>query len=101
MLEMHLENLVLRFHMPYITLTSFIILVNVYLFNLYRFAKNGSHTSRRPWSRRQLGFSPADLGGFSHWRLTLASVAGLFLELLLIRWICSEIHVLPISRISY
>jgi hypothetical protein len=68
---MHLENLVLRFHMPYITLTSFIILVNVYLFNLYRFAKNGSHTSRRPWSPRQLGFSPADLGGFSHWQLTL------------------------------
>jgi hypothetical protein len=38
-------------------------------------------------------FSPQSIGGFSYWQLALISVAGLFLELLMIRWISSEIRV--------
>jgi spermidine synthase len=38
-------------------------------------------------------FSAADLGGFSYGRLVLVSVLGLFLELLMIRWISSEIRI--------
>ena len=38
-------------------------------------------------------FSPQDLGGFSHGKLALVSVLGLFLELLMIRWISSEIQI--------
>ena len=90
---MHLEDLVLRLHLPYITLAGFIVLVNVYLFYLYHFADGGTRPSPRWWRPKQLEFSPGDLGGFSYWQLGLASIAGLFLELLLIRWISSEIHV--------
>ena len=36
--------------------------------------------------------SPESLGGFSHTQLAIASVLGLFLELLMIRWISSEIR---------
>ena len=38
-------------------------------------------------------FSPKQLGGFSYWRLSLVSVLGLFLELLMIRWVSSELSV--------
>jgi spermidine synthase len=38
-------------------------------------------------------FSPQSIGGFSYRQLALISVAGLFLELLMIRWISSEIRV--------
>jgi spermidine synthase len=90
---MHLEDLVLRLHLPYITLAGFIVLVNVYLFYLYHSADGGTRPAPRWWRPKQLEFSPSDLGGFSYWQLGLASIAGLFLELLLIRWISSEIHV--------
>lgn len=36
-------------------------------------------------------FSPELLGGFSYGRLALVSIAGLFFELLMIRWVSSEI----------
>ena len=39
------------------------------------------------------GFTPADLGGSSGTRLLLISMAGLFLELLMIRWISSEVRI--------
>src|SRR6266436_774665 len=38
-----------------------------------------------------LEFSPLTLGGFSWWNLALWSLFSLFLELLMIRWISSEI----------
>lgn len=38
-------------------------------------------------------FTPPMLGGFSYWQLALVSVAGLFLELLMIRWVSSEIMI--------
>ncbi len=39
------------------------------------------------------GFSPEALGGFSYGRLALVSLFGLFLEMLLIRWVSSEIRI--------
>jgi spermidine synthase len=49
--------------------------------------------SRRESSRAWLEFSPSEIGGFSYRQLALVSVAGLFLELLLIRWVSAEIQV--------
>jgi spermidine synthase len=43
----------------------------------------------RPWD-----FSPAQAGGFGWFQLALASVLSLFLEMLMIRWVSSEISVL-------
>jgi spermidine synthase len=45
----------------------------------------------RPRLVESLDFSPGALGGFSYCRLTLVSMLALFLELLMIRWISSEI----------
>lgn len=39
------------------------------------------------------GVSAEDLGGYSQFRLVIVSVLGLFLELLMIRWISSEIRI--------
>jgi spermidine synthase len=38
-------------------------------------------------------FEPSQLGGFSYFQLALASLLGLFLEMLMIRWISSEIRI--------
>ena len=38
----------------------------------------------------QFEFSPQTIGGFSYGHLALVSVLGLFLELLMIRWISSK-----------
>jgi spermidine synthase len=65
------------------------VLANAYLYLHYR-------RSRRlePGRDRLAGweFTPEDLGGFSYGRLALVSVLGLFLELLAIRWISSEVR---------
>ncbi len=56
---------------------------------------NASRTTlpdRWRWLQRW-EFTPDGLGGFSTGRLLLISVAGLFLELLMIRWISSEIRI--------
>src|SRR5205823_12181759 len=42
---------------------------------------------------RKWELSPQDLGAFSWWRLALWSLLALFFELLMIRWISSEIRV--------
>ena len=52
----------------------------------------------RPYARASaptgpLSFTTEQLGGFSWAGLTLSSVAGLYLELLLIRWVSSEIRI--------
>jgi spermidine synthase len=68
-------------------------IVCVWLFDLYRVETRGtpSTTMRRHAARWE--FSPQDLGGFSHGKLALASVLGLFLELLMIRWVSSEVQI--------
>ena len=67
--------------------------ISLRLFDLYRVnAKPGETQLADRWSRRW-EFSPQTLGGFSYSSLILVSVLGLFLELLLIRWISSEIRI--------
>src|SRR5579864_397175 len=51
-----------------------------------------SNRISRRWST-QGDFSPEDLGGFSWLNLVLVSVLSLFLELLMIRWVSSEIRI--------
>lgn len=71
-----------RFHVPYISLAGLIILVNLYLFEIYRFEPEAGRPLRRRWSPAWLEFTALDIGGFSYWQLTLVSFAGLF-------WNCS------------
>ncbi len=69
--------------------------VHVNLFGLWLY-RRPSEVIRWPALRRwvaQFEFSPETLGGFSYSRLALISLFGLFLELLMIRWISSEITI--------
>jgi spermidine synthase len=67
------------------------ILVNYHGLRIYRPSlpnAPGDSQPDGPWQ-----FSPETLGGFSYRQLALISVAGLFLELLMIRWISSEVRI--------
>jgi len=65
----------------------------LFLVGLYRPAAEHAVTRKKPpwWTR--LCFTPEQVGGFSYRQLFIISVAGLFLELLVIRWISSEIRI--------
>jgi hypothetical protein len=67
----------------------------VLVYGLARFYRDSAR--RDSWSSTialtRLDISLRSLGGFSLWRLVLVSVLGLFLELLLIRWVSSEIRI--------
>src|ERR1700730_6318470 len=69
------------------------VLLNLFLLRFYRAPRTG-HTADKwrkliaPWD-----FSPQDLGGFTHNKLALVSVLTLFLELLMIRWVSSEVRI--------
>src|SRR5216683_859616 len=77
----------------FVVVVSAGILTNVYLFRLYRLKSDGEASGpRRGWTQ-SWEFPAASLGGFSYWQLALVSLLALFLELLLIRWISSEIRV--------
>lgn len=69
------------------------VFANIYLFRLYRSSPQG--TAAGALARWAAGweFSPQSLGGFSWRQLVLASLLALFLELLMIRWISSEIRI--------
>ncbi len=69
-----------------------LVFANVYLFTLYRLPAK-SYTRTHSWSPAWLDFDPSELGGSSYWQLGLASAITLFMELLMIRWISSEIPV--------
>lgn len=60
--------------------------LSVYLCRVYDM--RADHRSVQRWA-----FSAQDLGGFSYRQLMLVSLLSLFLELLMIRWISSEIRV--------
>ncbi|HYK82118.1 MAG TPA: methyltransferase domain-containing protein [Gemmatimonadales bacterium] len=69
------------------------VLLNLYLFSFYHTApRSAAWITPGPWVERW-AFSPLTLGRFSLWRLALVSVLGMFLELLMIRWISSEIRI--------
>jgi spermidine synthase len=68
-------------------------IVSLWLFDFYAAQ---TRTPSPSATRRRLArweFSPQELGGFSHGKLALASVFGLFLELLMIRWVSSEVQI--------
>ena len=78
-------------------LTSIAILVLIscpagllvyYLFRLYR-----SSQAKPSLRRLDVDFATSDLGGFSYKTLVLISFLSLFLEMLMIRWVSSEIRV--------
>ncbi len=74
-----------------------VLLAGIYinLFGLWLYRRPGEVTAwpaLRRWVA-QFEFSPETLGGFSYSRLALISLFGLFLELLMIRWVSSEITI--------
>ena len=68
------------------------VLATQYLFGFYRQTQDGIARLGRQFMQRW-EFAPEDLGGFGYGRLFLISVLSLFLELLVIRWISSEIRI--------
>jgi len=66
-----------------------LIAANAYIVGLFHALRVGI-SSR--WAAKW-EFSPQDLGGFSWIKLGLCSLVSLFLELLMIRWISSEIRI--------
>ena len=75
-------------------LTLFIGLIGcLYTFSFYREEPtSGWRRTLRRWTS-PFDFSLDSLGGFSYAGLILASILGLFLELLMIRWISSEVRI--------
>jgi SAM-dependent methyltransferase len=67
--------------------------VSLYLFELYRPNREGAGGRAGSRLAEWWDFSVADLEGFSYTKLALVSTLGLFLEMLLIRWISSEVHI--------
>jgi len=63
------------------------VFASLVLFSLYRVNKKGGESRFASWS------FPLEAKGFSHWRLALVSLLGLFLEMLIIRWVSSEIRI--------
>jgi hypothetical protein len=79
--------------LAFICLAMVLVFANVYLFMLYRLRPGDGRARRTVWAPSWSDFDPQHLGGFSYWQLALVSVTALFLELLMIRWISSEIRV--------
>lgn len=82
-----MESHVLEYRLTFLVVSLIGIPTILYLFDLFR-SLPGEVVGEGP-----LSVSPATLGGVSRRTLILASVLGLFLELLLIRWISSEIRI--------
>jgi len=70
-----------------LAVSAVLIWLVYWLFNLFR--NQGSGTS---WIER-LEIDPLSLGGFRYSSLVLVSVLSLFLEMMMIRWVSSEIRV--------
>jgi hypothetical protein len=85
--------------LTYVPLVPFIILMATVaaicaraLLSIYIERPSSIDARVRRWLIRW-EFEPSQLGGFSYARLALASLLGLFLEMLMIRWISSEIRI--------
>jgi SAM-dependent methyltransferase len=63
-----------------------------YLFGFYREKATGLARIGSEWTKKW-SFTIPEIGGFSYSRLALVSILGLFLELLMIRWVSSEIRI--------
>src|SRR5438067_9159668 len=69
-----------------------LILANVYVVSLFHSMRSGDSGALARWNEKW-EFSAQALGGFSWWQLALWSLLSLFFELLVIRWISSEIRI--------
>jgi spermidine synthase len=79
-------------HVPLVVVFVLGSVLLVYLFGFYRSGESAERARYSRWAARW-NFTPSDLGGNAYSQLALASVAGLFFELLMIRWISSEIPI--------
>jgi spermidine synthase len=66
------------------------IVANAYLVSMVRSDRQNGSVRGSRW-QELLELSPLTLGGFSWWSLAFWSLLSLFLELLMIRWISSEV----------
>ena len=78
--------------------TAFILAVliaaSAFLFRLYRRTEDeAAGPGKKKGLLRSLEFTVESLGRFSYTKLALISIFGLFLEMLLIRWVSSEIRI--------
>jgi spermidine synthase len=74
----------------------FLTVVMSGVFLLLAFYREGSRSRLSRWVRAVASpwdFTPAQVGGFGWFHLALASALSLFLEMLMIRWVSSEIPV--------
>src|SRR5260221_13942329 len=76
-----------------LVLVAFLGLLSIqYLFGFYQKRITGiaqlGRTTVAKWD-----FDLRDLGGFSYWVLIVFSIAGMFFEMMLIRWVSSEIRI--------
>jgi len=78
-----------HYGLPFASILAVGLSVLVYVYRHYRSPE--AAVRQNNWSAKW-DVSPESLGGFSYRQLALASVLGLFLELLMIRWISSEIR---------
>ncbi len=69
-----------------------LILANAYVVSLFHSKRSGDTGDLARWNEKW-EFSAQALGGFSWWQLALWSLLSLFFELLMIRWISSEIRI--------
>jgi spermidine synthase len=67
--------------------------VSLFVIAFYRDEVRNSRSAQQPRWTARWDFTLHSLGGYSYLRLILVSALGLFLELLMIRWISSEIRV--------
>jgi spermidine synthase len=90
-----MENQYVEVHFSVVAfvLVAFIGLLAIqYLFGFYeQRAKGIAKVGRSVVAKWD--FDVKDLGGFSYWLLILFSVAGMFFEMMMIRWVSSEIRV--------
>jgi hypothetical protein len=91
----NMENQYVEVHFSVVAfvLVAFIGLLAIqYLFGFYeQRAKGIAKVGRSVVAKWD--FDVKDLGGFSYWLLILFSVAGMFFEMMMIRWVSSEIRV--------
>ena len=81
----------------FFALGVFLVAVISGVFLLLAFYEEGSRSSMSRWVRvvaKPWNFTAAQIGGFGWFQLALVSALSLFLEMLMIRWVSSEISVL-------
>jgi spermidine synthase len=79
-----------------VALAVFLTVVMSAVFLLLAFYEEGSQNRFSIWARiiaNRWEFTPAQAGGFGWFSLALASALSLFLEMLMIRWVSSEVPV--------